>query len=73
MPADNIGVRWSDDGALARWQGERRKAQDASFLQRCVKKTRSAEGKFTSPESGQPISAERFRMFGQSSTAACAE
>ena len=141
MPARIDGSPWSGDGDRATWQGERTKAQEASFLQRCVKKRRSKEGKFASPEamlkcpgfrasvlyvrglrapapacythrshracrsppkrharyvyvtntpcaltslgralplhtgaeSGYPISAERFRMFGQSSTAACAE
>jgi len=50
MPARIDGSPWSGDGDRATWQGERTKAQEASFLQRCVKKRRSKEGKFTSPE-----------------------
>ena len=62
-----------EDGVLARWQGERKKAKETSFLQRCVKKTRNPQGKFTSPKSGMPIDAERFPMFGRSSITQPAE
>ena len=29
------------------WQGDHKKAKEASFLQRCVKKTRDPQGKYT--------------------------
>ena len=34
---------------VASWQGDHKKAQEASFLKRCVKKTRDPNGKYTSP------------------------
>ena len=80
MAEENDASRWNvlaaatrfgfggDDGALARWHGERKQAEESSFLQRCVKKTRHPEGEYRSPESGEPIRAERFPMFGRSST-----
>ena len=57
MPAHDTSSRSSSDGPLARLQGESKKAKEASFLQRCVKRKVDAEGKFTSPESGMPIDA----------------